>query len=497
MQKTLILSCFLLLLFYNNANSQSRRDSINLKRDSAKLLTPKALNLVLNKALGNVASGQETGTSLANHAAFDPSAGSFLLNGYVPIFYNNDSAAKRISFLNFKIAAGLINGNAAKLFENTKLNSDVSIDLKYNFSLGWRGISYIETEKIKLHTQLAILETQRKSDSNKVLVSYDSATLLTKIWSFDWSITVLKSNRETIQKKLDSVMAKASGFSGPPQVLDSLNKLYADSASKLIAALDKVKNDISDSEFKKDSIQQVVKNNVTLAKARNRESEKIYAQRKNDLILAAKLTSIHFGWFSAGFVLNKKTYFNFTDTAAFDNQIVKGELDAFNISLEYNYYHQWIDRNRILYLNAGLITRKYNNLTELTTTTVNQTRTITNTAGDIQRTITKKYDAYTEPVEEFRSVLLYANVYYFIGKRAPLGFHLFPEVDFQSNKKNPMNIGIGGILALKDEKKDKNILNIEAYLKFKDVGNALDSEDKFYKRILVGIRVGLPIKLII
>lgn len=495
MQKILTGLCFILLLI-NNSNAQKKGGNIKLQTDSAKLLTPKVLNLVLNKALGNVASGQETGTSLANHAAFDPSAGSFLLNGYVPIFYNNDSSAKRISFLNFKIAAGLIDGTAAKLFENTKLNSDVSIDLKYNFSLGWKGISYLGSEKIKLHTQLAILDAQKKSDSIKILANYDSATLLTKIRSINWSITVLENNRDTLKKKLDSVLVKTSLFLGSPPALDSL-KLYADSASKLITALDKAKNDITESTFKRDSIQQVIKNNNVLATLQNRENNKAYAQKKSDQALTTKLTSIHFGWFTTGFALNKKTYFTFTDTATFDNQIVKGELDAFNISLEYNYYKQWFDRNRILYLNTGLIKRKYNNLTEFSTTTVNQTRTITNAAGDIQRTITKKYDAYTDPVEEFRSVLVYANVYYFIGKRAPLGFHLFPEIDFRSNKKNPINVGIGGILALKDEKKEKNILNVEAYLKFKDVGNALDSEDKFHKRIQIGIRVGLPIKLII
>lgn len=488
MQKTLTLVC-LFLFIYSSSTAQRNNTT-------PKLLSPKALNLVLNKALGNVASGQETGTSLANHAAFDPSSGSFLLNGYVPIYYNNDSSAKRMSFLNFKIAGGLIDGNAVSLFENKKLNSDVSVDMKYNFSFGRRGITYLRSERIKLHTQIAILDAQRLADSTKIANNYNTAALVAKDSSFKWSITVLQNNRDTIQKALDSVLAKASKFSGPPLILDSLN-LYADSASKLITALDKVKNDITESVFKRDSTQQLLRNNIVLATQLNRENIKSYTQKVLDQSVNVKLTSLHFGWFSAGIALNKKTYFTFTDTAAFDKQIVKSELEAFNFSLEYNYYKQWFDRNRILYLNGGLLKRKYNNLPGLSTTTVNQAQTITNAAGDIQRTITKKYDAYTDPVEEFQSVLLYANVYYFIGKRAPLGFHFFPEVDFQSNKKSLLNIGIGGILALKDEKKDKNILNIETYLKFKDVGNALGSEEKFSKRIQIGIRVGLPIKLII
>lgn len=481
-----LIFAFPAFLLFTNVYSQHRNDSL-------KLLTPKALNMVLNKALGNVASGQESGTALANHAAFDPSNSTFLVNGYVPVFYKGDTA-KKLSFLNFKISGGLENGNITTLFQDTKLNSDVNIDLKYNFSVGWKGISYLRSERIKLHTQQAVFDAKKAMDSIKIRKSYDTGVLALKINSFSWDIAVQRNKQQLLNQLIDSAKARALRFSMPNLLPDSL-KFYSDSVISLLSGINKVNDDIFEKTFKRDSLQKIYNAAGPLDTFAFQANKELYEQKKLELALAAKLTTLHFGWISAGFVLNKKTYFTFTETAPFADQIAKKDLEAFNLNIEYNYYYQSFARNHIFYLNAGVLKRKYNNLEELSTTGIEQERAIVN--GDTKRTIKKKYDAYTSPVEEFKSVLLYTNLYYFIGKRSPLGFHLFPEIDIRETKKNPAGLGIGAVLALKDEKKDKSILNIEAYIKFRDIGNTLDTEDKFYQRMQIGARVGIPIKLIL
>lgn len=118
-----------------------------------------------------------------------------------------------------------------------------------------------------------------------------------------------------------------------------------------------------------------------------------------------------------------------------------------------------------------------------------------NGIADTTRTVTKKYNAYTDPITDTEAWKFYANFYYLFGTR-PFGFHIYPEINFQDDKLTLVHLGLGYVVSFMNTKKDQPTVNAEAYVKFQDVFNQLQSDKKnFWNRNEIGINFSFPINL--
>ncbi len=478
------------------------------------LLSPKAFNIFFNKLFSQLATGQSHSADLANHAAADLTNGMFQVNGFMPILYKDDTAANKISFLSFRFKGGLINENATLLFADKKLNSDVGLDLKYHFKSSNEGITYLRNEKRKVWDLKDQLVLQNEKAVYKVRLQHLDKWLDNQILNYDRQIVAIKSKYEKtelefmeIATRLDAINNTSDSFRTVLRVLpgdslrikDSLSRyrdslmIFIDSSDKVIKKLDNIRNIRFDIEAKKDSIYFLktkrIKTADLLTKSLADDMEKKILQAE----LNAKILTARISWFTIAVSLNNRAYFTFYDSLPFENQIKRNELLSLNVGLEWNYYWQEIKSNKSHYFNIGIQKRRFNDLEDYSTTDVEQERNIV--VGDTKKKILKKYKAYTDIIQDFRSWLIYTNYYFTFGEKSVTGFHFFPELDIRGNNTNRLNLGIGAVASFKDEKKDKSIINLEAYCKFLDVSNQKKTDDNFYQRVEIGVRLGVPIKL--
>ncbi|MDX2046142.1 MAG: hypothetical protein SFU87_05120 [Chitinophagaceae bacterium] len=463
----------------------------NDKKKSEGLLSPKTFNYVFNKSFSKFATGQENSTPLSNFASFDPSNSRFLLNGFIPL---KDSASKKPTFLSFKISGGLINGSATTLFSDKKLNTDVSIDLKYHFFFRpfSKQITYFTDEKYILKDKVEDIAKDSVKQKTKFDLSLNENWIQKQKESINWQIETVKIEYEKISRKYEEVKNKIIAFKKLTPILHDSVKYYSDSSASLLIKIAEKINERVNLSSRHDSLSAINERKERLTEEFKENLKKVSASKRLAAELEAKINSIRYSWLSVILSLNKRKYYTYYDSLPFKDRLQKNTLDAFNIGIEWNFFSQGILLKKAHYLNFGVVKRRFNNLDELSATDIEQE--IKNISNDTTRKIVKKYSAFTDIVNDFRSWLIYSNYYFFFGKSLKTGIHLFPELELRVNQKNRINSGFGFIVALNDEKKEKNTLNIETYIKFLDITNQQQAKDKFYERLEIGIRVGLPIK---
>jgi hypothetical protein len=496
----------LIFLFYNSAKAQ--QDSLvndripQVTKKDTLYLSNEAFHKLINRSFSKVAVGPTNGSNLANYASFEPMGGSFTFNGFTPVNARNDGSG-RVSYINFAVKGGIDGNNVGALFSNSKINSNVTVSLKYHFGLLKPKITYDENAKRemsdakdKIRSKHLAEYYQYERGIKDINSRYTEDSL--KVVAINLKIAKEEQNltntRNTIPPSPDTSRDRKIDIG---KLADSclhlnqrINMLYnqLQAQNMVIDSLDNLRRWIQPRYIGKDvAIGHV---NSMLDNIDNK-----FKNKKTELELNAKIDRIHFGWFSLNVDFNKQKYYTFFDTLAFDSQVSKKVLDAFNLGASYNFFWQNLETADVFYLNSGLNRLKTNNTQDLSPTEVVDTRTLTGV--DTKRVITTKYNAFKNPIEEFRAWQLYMNVYYLFGKENVSGIHFFPEVNFRSTHKTVTNIGFGYVISFNDAKKAKSLINAEAYVKFADVGNVLNSERGFYKRNEIGISFGIPFNYII
>ena len=147
-----------------------------------------------------------------------------------------------------------------------------------------------------------------------------------------------------------------------------------------------------------------------------------------------------------------------------------------------------------MYINVGILRIVDNNTSLLSTTEVNQERVFKNISGDTVRRVLRKYNAYTDPIAEFKNWQFFTNFYYMFGDKTS-GLHLFPNFTLFDDKTKQLNFGIGYIISFKNYKKDQPIINAEGYINFIDLSNELKNDKSNRNKNEIGIRFTLPLNL--
>jgi hypothetical protein len=221
---------------------------------------------------------------------------------------------------------------------------------------------------------------------------------------------------------------------------------------------------------------------------------------KDSLEMTIQLKGHRFKWISLVGGVTRNKYYSFVAGLDFSNQFTDEKYTTYTIGLEYNFLRYGKKVNLVagklphVHIgNIGLVRLKSNNVGDLSTTELTDSRKYT--SSDSTHSLGTKYNVYTDPITEYEAWRLYFNYYYSFGKNKDYGLHFFPDVELRNTHENPFNIAAGLIIPVKN-KTDKTIFNLEFYGKLIDVGKALPQDEaKFINRNQLGISLGIPIGL--
>jgi len=483
-----------------------RVDSVQLQNhyhtlsiDNTTFLSPRNFSRTLNKLFGSVAVGADGGSGLSNNATFDPANGKFAFNGFGQLSAK-DSTGLPV-FMNLNINAGLQGSSVGELFNNSKLNTNVAVKLKVHIGLGSKSIFFFDEEKQALNNKRdsifreSLYQLRLASIRvNNIQTEIDRAVAKEKI------IYNKISALEITRLRYAQLLAKLNLVNNPDQ--DSLT-LYSDTLAKITSAQDTLLAELNKTGQRLAALRSDAALMVPDATGYSQYVRSMMDQAERNLNnqidtveLKATINAASFRWVTFNIGFSRQKYYTYDVTKAFDDRIDKQLLDAVDLGIFYNYFHQNFLNGRIIYGNIGISRVKDNNTADLSTTDISQETATSNGTG-VTRKVTNKYSAYTDTIVEYNSWKINANLYYLFGNRDKSGVHVFPEFEIRNGLDNVWNGGIGYIFSFKDKKDTKTLINLEAYIKFIDIGNVRRDASFFYNRNSIGVSVGLPFNFIL
>lgn len=458
----------------------------SLSASSQHYLTQRGLNRVMNRAFGSLVTGQATSTQIANYASFDPVDGSFAFKGVIPVG-NEDSG--RISYLSLKLGGDLISNSYSALFSNSALNTNAFVQAEWNVHLfGHEPITYFRSDRVALQLKRELLMDEKRAKFSQVdtLLSRLQETVQS-VRNNDIVLQAAKTRKATLQL---AISARLTAIQAAATNVDSLKK-YNDSLVKNRTAITSLETDIAANQQKLDSLDIIVRNNTAYRTILRRRIETDYNDKLTKLEDSASLTGLTFNWFTFSASVGKNKYFRYTATLPFSDQITKEEFSTHRFGIAWNFYTQSFFWRNAFYANIGFARVRENNASLLSTQEISQVRTQKNAAGDTTRTVTKKYNAYTDPIVEVNKGTAFVNLCYMFGLRTS-GIHFYPELNFIDGGETLTNIGVGYVMSFINTAKDKPVINAEAYVNFLDVANKQEGKAKFWNRNEIGVRLTLP-----
>lgn len=500
----------LLLMVQTITLAQSREDRavLNLNSDYLRFtidtnyLSKKAFTVYTNRLFGQVATGQNT-ASLANFGSFDPVNGSFTFNAFTPLNWKGDTA-RYVPLLSIEAKGDLGSDNIARLFSNTKLNNNVDVSLKLHFPIpGLFKIGFYGSQKDLLLAQKESLMQEyhlrvMRAKAAFYLAKEDSMKLRTKLQLVEKKIGKERDTIKHFKNLIESLVLT------DPANVDSLTVL-TNGLSRNREEMQILISDSFSTKLKVDSVTLITRklNDDRIGENEWRVIRKSlqdkYADTLLNLELAAPITKVRLLWFSAVGTFNQKKFWFYDELKPFEDRISRLPFSSFNIGGELNYYSQKLRSRHAHYITIGLKRKQDNNIADLSTSTINQKNK--SAGGTVEREIVNSYSAYTDPVIEYKAWFLYANYYFMFRYNALSAIHLFPELDSRTykdgTKKSYKNLGLGYVISLKDSKKEKSILNVEAYYKLVDMDNQEESEKGLFGRNEIGLRLGFPLNFVI
>lgn len=451
-------------------------------------LSKPELNQLISRKLSTLVTGNNTGTFISNYASFDPIDGSFSFKGAFPL--NRDTTRAQISFLTFKITGDLISQSYTALFNNSVLNTGVSLESQYHFR--WKRSVPLErhfsTKEAELQLQKAYLDAVYEKDYQEALQMPEQLKRERAVLEQKNKFTVFELAAK--RKAVDSLrqITKTTVLDGTtyPNL-----KVVTDTLSKLEAEVKTVEKDSVVRKLKIDSINLVLARPQDFVAIKTNALIENHDKYKDSILKAATVTALAFDWWTITAGASKKNYYTYDMKLPFSSQIEEKELPTLKFGIAWNYYKEQSFPKRIFFLNIGVLHYKDNNTAILSTKEIIDEKAVKNDAGDTTRKITKKYNAYTDPIIEQRLWNLYTNLY-FLSPGHSSGFHLFPSVELGDESSALTNIGVGYLISFKNEKKDAHVINAEGYVQFNDLFNQQEKKLRFWKRNEIGIRFTFP-----
>jgi len=462
-------------------------------------ITNKTWYKKINQTFGSVSTGQGDAVNLANYGSFEPANGAYKFNFFGPL---GNTEKRKIAFFNVNISGKVIGDNSAVLFNNSKFNSGTTFGTKLHFPISPYPVfsgNEIDTlnRKIKLLTDDTLnkkrhykeefsrerLRIVKQNDSVKLVnIKTQLHKTLAKIESVNNQLLRLSSG-DTVQilKLTDSYLS----------LFKTKQQLYSDS----ISLADKITT--TDTMLVDDNLRKQTINAFGYA------IDTAYKSKRDALEMSVTVRGYTMLWLTIVANIERKKYYTFKDILPFEKQLSENKFTTSTFGLELNFANFTGKKgsplptdkaSSISIGNLGLVRTHNNNIGDLSTTELSDSRKYT--ATDSTHSLSTKYNVYTDSITEYKAWKLYGNYYYSLGERRTMAIHLFPDVEFRDSKEYPFNLGVGFIFAIKNTK-DKSLFNVEIFGKLMDIRKALQHDEKsLINRNQIGINFGIPINLL-
>lgn len=208
---------------------------------------------------------------------------------------------------------------------------------------------------------------------------------------------------------------------------------------------------------------------------------------------ALKLTGFGFSWWTIAIGVRNNSFTQFTATSAFDSQLVKRKY----VSREVRFERSWVrstmlGRAQSRFFNVGAsaaIGDNFASLSPVALTEVQQYGPVTDRRSS-STTIKAVTGSYKTGLETGR---LYANAYLFARDGNTLGFHAFPELQFQKGSRGRLSFGTGVLLLAKHPTTQATFVNVEPYWLLVDLWNTRNTIGSVITASQFGFRFTLPL----
>jgi hypothetical protein len=472
------------------ANAQV--DSTKAEKNSSGI-SNKTLIKKINQAFGGAATGQGN-ADLVTYGAFEPVNGQFKLNLTAPL---GSTEKKTVPFLSVSGAGKVLGDNSAVLFNNSKFNSGLSLNLKIHIPVRWEvHISGNEQDSILAkitraseQQALADMKAELRFDVRRITAEFKSDLIQLLRATGDLALT---------GRKIDTASYNLQSATDSASTLKFSNEL-----TELLKKKESLRNDTLRIAARYRLNDALLHDGISRPNGLNRavhENKEAFEKTRDSLEMTIQLKDRTFAWISLVGGVTRNKYYSFVDSLDFSDQFTDKKYTTYNIGLEFNFLRYGKKGNLVagklphVHIgNIGLVRVKNNDVGDLSTTELADSRKYT--SSDSAHSLATKYNVYTDPITEYEAWRLYFNYYYSFGKNKDYGLHFFPDVEFRNTHENPFNIAAGMIIPVKN-KTDKTIFNLEFYGKLIDVGKALPQDEaKFINRNQLGISLGIPIGL--
>lgn len=460
-------------------------------------LSSRGINRIVNKKMASLVSGPANGTSIASFASFDPANGSFTFKGSTTLI--NDKKSSRFAFLSLRLEGDLISDNYGILFKNTALNTNAGgeIQLHYRFKKGIRRYFAYGTQQSKLDRDKKDLDNWHVRSRVSIDESYDQNHLNRLISQYAFQIKVLEFRvTDNTQKQ-----TQATGLINTELAKAVPSPIVVNNLSATLTTLEGEAADFSKQikslKQKQDSINAILLNTpISLQLDARNKLDRKYMDSLDVIEENVSLGALKFTWFTFIAGASEKGYYTHRPDAGlpFSEQLKRETLKTFRLGLSFNYYSEEMIPSSVFYGNIGIVTYRDNNIRFLSSKQLVQERVIKNAVGDTVRKASKTYNVYDDPIESTNVISLFSNMY-FMNENRSIAFHLFPGFDFIKREKSIANLGIGFLTSFKNEKKEKPIINVEAYLKLNDLFGNHPDVSSFWNRNELGVSFSVPINL--
>lgn len=441
-------------LFVSKSYAQHNFD-VNFKEyrfsnDSIKIGSNKNLmKKLLNQQFSGLITGQ-TKNSIGNFASLDPTDASVSFAGNR--IFNNGSV------LTVKTKGGVSDG-FLPIFKNSKLNTNISLDLQYNM---------MRLGKRKLLTNVDSTDQYERAIDK---IEYD----------YNLKLAAILSLRDSLQ--LDDRKSKAKKIGDS---IDIVLKAATTAKDKITLQYEYMKADLL-----YDSLNKALARYDTLQELFLLHNKTIPQLEK--LSVQPSVEGFAFGWFSFGYKVTNNSFRLFNPALTFGSQLTDTSFVSHEARVQYSYYDWSPISFHSYYFNVGFAysyTDNFNSLKKNELSEVTEYGTATGA-----RSQTKKYNAYQGKYNKGVSGLaVSADLFYFLFQNNMAAIHINPEWVTQSKEKPVGNFYTGFLLAFKNAKTDGAVINAELYYKFLDVFKSTDTDYRLFERNNIGIRFSVPIQ---
>ncbi len=455
MKKVILIGCIISCLYtFGQTKEVIEKDLISEKQFDKLILTN----------FSKFATGQSA-SNIASYAGFDVEKSE--------VTFSPTWNFKSGNILGVKMTGGITDG-IYSVFNNSKLNTNLSGEIQYHFIYNKvkKSIIYSKAEFDKMKEREIQIEKEYQNDIAKIQASFDKNALIIA------NETKLLNN-EKLQKENSELEIKLKEFNTPNQ-------------TEIVNA--KIQNNnftIAQNKIDIESNKQTIKDYDGLKEQLKAGNKKALSLQEND-ISKLKLEGFRFSWLTFSYKIRNDEFRLLNPMEVYNKQVSKESYLSHEFKSQFSYVNVK-SATKATYLTSSFNLGLNSNINFLDKIEVTETNTFGTTTNQT-RELSKKYFAYQGNYRtSLKQITIDTHFYHFPFEKSEIGFHLFPNSKFTDRAKPVYNFGGGIIFPFTNKIKEKSVINAEIYYNIVNVFNSKDSTYDLFERNNIGLRFTLPI----